>query len=463
MGTFETFADRNDFMQPMDRSIFLTCGGYRSDKCNTRGACAYSKAISVLNPIADAVHLVQGPVECATCATYAWNARGSISSGQPLCGKQEIIFFDEKRKLAQVVRELAAAHRPKAIFVYSTCKAGADSCDINGVCQSASKDAKIPVLPVSCTGLQAEMGYDAACNALLKLIGTGSYVPRSPCSVNILGDYNIAGDLWSIRSYFEETGIDVVSTITGDSRVAEIQMSHFAGLNLVQCSSSMSSLAKRLDEEYGTPYRQVSFFGLAEMSSALRTAAEFFEDPSVIAETEDMISRETKRVQRQIEHYKDRVAGKRAAIYLNGAAKAASLINALNELGIEVVMVGARYGDWVDRQKIRNLIGSDAVNIDGIDPSEMRESLLERGIDLIIPGIKEQFAARNFGIPFCDICHNRTSVFEGFDGMVNFAREIDIAINNRIEKLPARRKTRLGRPPSLAPRRDRSGSAKGAI
>jgi nitrogenase molybdenum-cofactor synthesis protein NifE len=451
MGTFETFTDS---MPPRKRSIFLACEGHCSDKCNTRGACAYSKAISVLNPIADAVHLVHGPVECATCATYAWNARGSISSGQPLCGRQEIIFFDEKRKLAQVVRELAAIRGPKAVFVYSTCKAGADSRDIGAVCKSASKDARIPVLPVSCTGLQAERGYDAACNALLKLIGTRSYVPRSPCSVNILGDYNIAGDLWSIRSYFEEIGIEVVSTLTGDSRVAEIQSAHLAGLNLVQCSSSMNSLAKRLYERYGIPYRQVSFLGLADMSSALRTAAEFFEDPSVIAETEDIISRETRRVQRLIEPYKGRVAGKRAAIYLNGAAKAASLINALNELGIEVVMVGVRHGDWVDRQRIRNLIGSDAVSIDGIDPSEMRDSLI-KSVDLIIPGIKEQFAARNFGIPFCDICHNRTSVFEGFDGMVNFAREIDIAVNNRTERLPARRKTRLGRPPCISPRRDR--------
>ena len=463
MGTLETFSDRSDCTQLRNKSIFSACERHYSDRCNTRGACAYSKAISILNPIADAVHLVHGPMECATCATYAWNARGSISSGQPLRAKQENIFFNEKIKLAQIMRELAAVHGPKAMFVYSTCKAGANGCDINAVCRSASKDVKIPVLPVSCTGLQAEMGYDAACNALLKLIGTRSYEPRSPCSVNILGDYNIAGDLWSIRSYFEEIGIDIVSTITGDSRVAEIQRSHSAGLNLVQCSSSMNFLAKKLEEEYGTPYRQVSFLGLKEMSSALRTTAEFFEDPNMIAETEDMISRETKRVQRQIEHYKAKVAGKKAAICLNGAAKAASLINALKELGIEVVAVGVRDGDWVDRQRIRNLIGCDAVNIDGIDPSEMRDSLVESGVDLIIPGIKEQLSVHKLSIPFFDICHNRTSVFEGFDGMVNFAREIDIAINNRIEKLPNRRKTRSDRPLCVAPRRDRSGSAKAAI
>jgi nitrogenase molybdenum-cofactor synthesis protein NifE len=446
MGTSEIFENRGDRVQIKDRSTFLACEKYCSKECTTRWACAYSKAISVLNPITDAMHLVQGPPECATCATYAWNARGSVSSGMMHYGKHDNIFFDNERKLAQVVRELAAAYEPQAIFVYSTSIAGITGYDINSVCESASKDLRIPVLPVGCTGFRAENGYEAACDALLRLIGSRSYEPRSPYSVNIIGDYNIAGDLWPIRSYFEEIGIEVVSTITGDSRVAEIQRANSASLNLVQCSSSMIPLAKKLVEKYGIPYRRVSFLGIEEMSSALRTAAEFFENPGVIEESEKMISRETKRVLRQIEHYRAKVTGTRAAVYLNGASRAASLIKALKELGIEVVVVGVRNGDWVDRQRIRNLIGRDAVDMDELDPSDLRELLVKKEVDLIIPGIKEQFVVRKLNIPFCDICHDRTSIFEGFNGMVNFAREIDMAINNRTEKRPARKRNRSGRP-----------------
>jgi hypothetical protein len=40
--------------------------------------------------------------------------------------------------------------------------------------------------------------------------------------------------------------------------------------------------------------------------------------------------------------------------------------------------------------------------------------------------------------------------------MVNFAREIDIAINNRTEKPPARKKKTRGRPPCMAQKRGRS-------
>jgi nitrogenase molybdenum-cofactor synthesis protein NifE len=110
------------------------------------------------------------------------------------------------------------------------------------------------------------------------------------------------------------------------------------------------------------------------------------------------------------------------------------------------VIVGVRDGDWVDRQRIRNLTGRDAVDVDELDPSDLKELLVKKEVGLIIPGIKEQFMVRKLSIPFCDICHDRTSIFEGFNGMVNFAREIDMAINNRTEKLPARKRNRSGRP-----------------
>jgi len=440
----------------MDELKSLACEKSLFDEDAAHGACAYSRAISVLNPIADAMHVVQGPLECATCATYAWNARGSISSQPMLHGKRDKIFFDNLGLSAQVMRELAAACKPQAIFVYSTCMTETMGCDVSEVCESAAKDLRIPVIPVGSMGFQAETGYEAACNALLRLIGSRSYKPISPYSVNILGDYNIAGDLWPIRSYLEELGIEVISAITGDSRVAEIQRAHCADLNLVQCSSSIGSLARRFEEEYGIPYRNVSFLGIEETSSALRTAAEFFENPGIIEESERMIARETKRICRKIEHYRAKFAGKRAAIFLNGASKAASLIRASNELGIEVVIVGIRYGNWVDRQRIRNYIGRDAVDANKLNPGDLGELLSKENVDLIIPGAEDQPAIRKLNIPICDICHNRTSTFEGFDGMVNFAREIDIAINNRIEKPPARKKKTRGRPPCMAQKRGRS-------
>jgi len=46
--------------------------------------------------------------------------------------------------------------------------------------------------------------------------------------VNILGDFNIAGEVWIIRGYFEKMGVQVVATITGDGRVDDIRRAHGA-------------------------------------------------------------------------------------------------------------------------------------------------------------------------------------------------------------------------------------------
>ena len=46
-------------------------------------ACVFCGARVVLNPVTDAVHLVHGPIGCAT---YTWDIRGSLSSGSEMTG-----------------------------------------------------------------------------------------------------------------------------------------------------------------------------------------------------------------------------------------------------------------------------------------------------------------------------------------------------------------------------------------
>jgi nitrogenase molybdenum-cofactor synthesis protein NifE len=61
-----------------------------------------------------------------------------------------------------------------------------------------------------------------------------------------------------------------------------------------------------------------------------------------------------------------------------------------------------------------------------------------------VAGVKERFLAYKLGIAFCDFNHDRTTSFEGYDGMVNFAREIDVSLNSPVWKLPKLRASTLG-------------------
>jgi nitrogenase molybdenum-cofactor synthesis protein NifE len=309
------------------------------------------------------------------------------------------------------------------------------------VCKKAAEDIGIPIVPVKSEGFRGNKneGYKAACNALYELIGTRDYTPKSAYSVNLLGEYNVAGDVWSVKPFFEEMDIEVVATLTGDARVAEIQRAHTALLNLVQCSGSMTYLAKKMEEKYGIPYKRISFFGLQDMSSALRTAAEFFDSQELKEKAEEIILRETTRVMPQIERHRARVSGKKAAIYMGGAAKAVSLVRAFQELEMDVVIIGTQTGDRDDYQKIAYIVKEGTVIIDDANPLELKELLIKQGADLLVAGVKERFLAYKLGIAFCDFNHDRTINFEGFQGMLNFAREVDITINSPVWRLPIKR------------------------
>ncbi len=171
------------------------------------------------------------------------------------------MIFGGEKKLAAALRELIAACSPKAAFVYSTCITGLIGDDVDAVCKTISKETGIPVIPVESPGFSGTKkdGYRAACEAIYKLIGTGDISGISPHSINLLGEFNIAGETWIMKDYFRRIGIQVVSCISGDGRVDEIRRCHGAKLNLVQCSGSMTHLAKRLNDEYGIPFQRISF------------------------------------------------------------------------------------------------------------------------------------------------------------------------------------------------------------
>jgi nitrogenase molybdenum-cofactor synthesis protein NifE len=179
------------------------------------------------------------------------------------------------------------------------------------------------------------------------------------------------------------------------------------------------------------------------MATALRIVAEFFASDEMKARTEAIIGRELSRVLPLVEYHRSRVEGKKAAIYMGGAAKAVSLVKAFAELGMEVVIIGTQTGDRDDYKKISYIVKEGTVIIDDANPLELKELLQKQKADLLVAGVKERFLAYKLGIAFCDFNHDRTTQFEGFDGMANFAREVDITINSPVWRLPVRRECQV--------------------
>jgi len=200
----------------------LTCDTKSLAGSVSQRACVFCGSRVVLYPIADALHLIHGPIGCAS---YTWDIRGALSSGPELhrmsfstdLRERNIIFGGEKKLYASLV-QLIDTYRPNAAFVYCTCIIGIIGDDIDSVCKRVTEEKGIPVLPVHSEGFKGTKkdGYKAACESLSMLVGTGSIENIGKYAINIMGEFNIAGEAWTIKKYYENMGIEVVSVFTGD-------------------------------------------------------------------------------------------------------------------------------------------------------------------------------------------------------------------------------------------------------
>jgi nitrogenase molybdenum-cofactor synthesis protein NifE len=450
----DTLEERQPYItrkQEKGQAVPLACDNNSLAGAISQRACVYSGARVVLNPVTDAVHLVHGPVGCAG---YTWDIRGAKSSGIETnrssfsTDMKEIdVIFGGEKKLSNAIDELVGLYNPPVVFVYSTCIVGIIGDDLEAVCKTASTKHNIPVIPVKSEGFKGNKsdGYKAACDALKQLITrheedkSGEKEPiakievRKP-RINILGDFNVAGDVWLIKPLFEQMGIEVIVSMTGDSTAKSISRTAEADLNLVQCSGSMTYLAKWMQREYGIPYLTISFFGIEDLSFALRKTAEYFDSEEIKKKAEEIIETETNRIMPEISRVRERVEGKKAAIYMGGPAKALTLIKGFSELGMEVVIIGTQTGQKEDYEQISYSVRDGTVIVDDANPLELAELLVKQKADLMVAGVKERFIAYKLGIAFCDFNHDRVVEFEGFDGFVNFAQEVDTSINSPVWK-----------------------------
>lgn len=428
------------------------CGGdgrgISCEKASVSGAvsqraCVYCGARVVLNPITDAYHIVHGPIGCAS---YTWDIRGSLSSGSELFRnsfstdlREKDIVFGGAKKLTDAIDELVKKHAPRLIFVYATCIVGVIGDDVEAVCRLAEQRYGIRVIPVKAPGFSGtkSLGYKMACNALMQYLLPHKDIPKQT-GVNILGDFNLAGEMWIIKNYLKRIGIPVISTITGDATCDTLAQAPAASLNIVQCAGSSTYLANRMQDEMGIPFLKVSFFGIEDTTSSLLRIAQAMGDPAAEQKAQEFTFAQKKRLQVLLDQYRPRLVGKRAAIYVGGGFKAISLIRQFNELGMKTVVVGTQTGSKEDYDVIQSLVGDDTVILDDANPAELEAFMKQKGADILVGGVKERPLAYKLGIAFCDHNHERKHALAGFEGVENFVREIHRSMNSPVWSYTAR-------------------------
>lgn len=402
------------------------------------GGCAFDGAMIALVPVTDAAHLVHGPI---ACLGNSWESRGSLSSGPGLhrrgfttdVSERDVIFGGEKR-LYRAILEVAERHRPAAVFVYATCVTALIGDDLEAVCRAAREATGLPVIPVPSPGFAGSknLGTRLAGEVLLEhVIGTGEPPYTTPFDVNLIGEYNVAGELWDVLPLFDRLGIRVLSKITGDARYRELTYAHRARVNMVVCARALVNVARKMEERWGIPWFEGSFYGLRDTSEALRRIAGLLGDPGLAARTESLIAEEEAAAARRLAPYRARLAGKKAVLY-TGGVKSWSVVSALQDLGLEVVATGTSKSTEGDVERIKELLGEDARLIEEGNPRELLRIVRESDADILVAGGRNMYTALKGRVPFLDINQERHHRYAGYAGVVELARRIALALSNPV-------------------------------
>ena len=414
----------------------------------TDGGCAFDGAQIALLPIADVAHIVHGPI---ACAGSSWDNRGTRSSGPDLyrigmttdLGEQDVIMGRSEKRLFHAIRQAVEAYAPPAVFVYNTCVPALIGDDLEAVCKAASEHFKTPVVPVDSAGFYGtkNLGNRIAGDAMVKyVIGSREPDPLPPGSerpgirvhdVNLIGEYNIAGEFWHVLPLLDELGIRVLCTLSGDARYREVQTMHRAAVNMMVCSKAMLNVARKLQERFGTPWFEGSFYGITDTSQALRDFARLIGDADLSARTEALIAREEARIRAALEPWRARLAGKRVLLY-TGGVKSWSVISALQDLGMKVVATGTKKSTEEDKARIRELMGDDVKMLDEGNPRALLKTVEEYQADILIAGGRNMYTALKGRIPFLDINQEREFGYAGYDGMLELVRQLCLTIESPV-------------------------------
>ena len=448
----------------------------------------------VFGPVKDILDITHGPIGCSFYTWNTRRNWGKAEKGEDnylnYClstdmQEQDIVFGGEK-KLRAAIKEAYEIFKPGAIGIYSTCPVGLIGDDVESIAKEMSDELGITVIPNRCEGyrgISQSAGHHLASNMLMEyLVGTEDLKDPTPFDINVFGEYNIGGDFWGIKPLFEKIGYRIVTPFTGDASFHGIAKAHKAKLSVLMCHRSINYTNRMMEEKFGVPWMKINYIGIEGTIESLRNMAKFFNDPDLIARTEKVIKEELDRVMPELEKYKKRLKGKKVVLFVGGS-RSHHYINLFESLGMEVIVVGYQYAhrdDYEGRQVLPYIKKKATSRIledihyekdPSIKPAFTKEELerikKERGLplldyegmfpeikdgawvvddlnhyetefilnklrpDLFCSGIKDKYYAQKFGVPSRQMhSYDYSGPYSGFEGALNFARDVDMAINS---------------------------------
>jgi nitrogenase molybdenum-cofactor synthesis protein NifE len=406
----------------------------------TAGGCTFDGAQISLLPIADVGHIVHGPIGCAG---NSWNNRGTKANGSNLfrlgfttdLNEQDVIMGRSEKRLLHGIKQLIDEHNPPAVFVYTTCVPALEGDDVESICALAEQRFGLPVVHVDSAGFYGNknLGNRIAGEVMLKQVVGSAEPPPKPAmkhdpsrrvhDIVLIGEYNIAGEFWHVSPLLEELGLRVLCCLAGDTHFHQVQTMHRADVSMVVCSRAQINVARKLQEQWGIPWFEGSFYGIEDTTQALRQFASMLNDERLSEHTEQLIKREETRVRKALAPYAEYLAGKKALLY-TGGVKSWSIVSALADIGVTTVATGTRKSTQADKNRIIDIMGEEALMLEEGGAKVLLDVYHEQQADVLIAGGRNMYTAMKAPIPFLHINQEREHAYAGYEGMITLAKEL---------------------------------------
>ena len=232
------------------------------------------------------------------------------------------------------------------------------------------------------------------------VVGLDDSEREGKLKINLLGEYNIGGDAFEIERIFEECGVTLISTFSGNSTIDKFANSHTADLNLIMCHRSINYVAEMMETKYGIPWMKVNFIGAQATAKSLRKIAKYFEDQGLIDKVEEVIAREMPEVEEVREEVKSRCEGKLAMLFVGGS-RAHHYQELFREIGMETISAGYEFAhrdDYEGRKVLPNIkVDADSRNIEELEVHPDPERFRPRKSEAEIKRLHEEgFTFKNY-------------------------------------------------------------------
>ncbi len=446
----ENRLDRIEHCITNDKNKLPACEEFTQPGDFSERSCTFHGTRIIINShIENIVHLVHST---SSCAYYSWDYRPETYS---YCfttdlTHEDIVFGGEKKLYEAILNILNEFENIDGIFVYETCAPALIGDDIVGVIKKVKRilyetnhpKKNIPIMPFQSAGFKGKTqnkGHIIANKKLFELIGTKEVEevlgrPSSKYDINIIGDFS-KGSAKSIEEMFNKIGVNILCSYTGGATIDKIKIMDNAKLNVVHCMKSSIQFANMMKNVYEVPYVVLNLFGINNCINALQTVGnELNIDKSII---DNGIKYYLDKNKEELEYYKNRLKGKKVFI-CHGAQRALNYIGPIsNELNMEIIGVATYFANKENYKKIVETAPKGAVIIDNPNTYELEKVLMENKPDIFISDSKTKELVHKLAIPYIN-GRAPKNVYVGFDGFINFMKDIDHTINSEIWKLVER-------------------------